>query len=235
MPAWFNRIAGSPALARTLPFILFAILTSLQGKFGESSRYWLYFAKTILGGWMLWMLRDAIKDMKWAFSWEAVAAGILVFVLWIGLDGHYPSLSELLAKIGFGGSEDKEVLDWNPLKQFSDSPALAWMFIIMRILGSTIVVPPLEEVFYRSFLYRYIAQPDFEKIALGKFLWMPFIVMCLLFGFAHFEWLAAILCAAIYFGLIWHKKRLGDAITAHAITNLLLGVWVVWEGEWHFW
>jgi len=34
---------------------------------------------------------------------------------------------------------------------------------------------------------------------------------------------------------VLRKNRLGDAMTAHAITNFLLGAWIVWRGAWHFW
>jgi len=51
-------------------------------------------------------------------------------------------------------------------------------------------------------------------------------VTSLLFGFEHREWLAGIFCGFAYQGLVCWKKRLGDAITAHAITNALLGYWV---------
>ena len=44
-----------------------------------------------------------------------------------------------------------------------------------------------------------------------------------------------ILCGFAFQGLVCWKKRLGDAMTAHAITNGLLGLWVVWRGAWHFW
>ena len=56
-----------------------------------------------------------------------------------------------------------------------------------------------------------------------------------LFGFEHSQWLAGILCGFAYQGLVIWKQRLGDAVTAHAITNLLLGLWVVWRGAWQFW
>jgi hypothetical protein len=105
----------------------------------------------------------------------------------------------------------------------------------MRIAGSTLVVPPLEEVFYRSFLYRYIARPNFLSVPLNHFLPLPFLVTAAVFGFSHNEWLAGILCGAAYQWLVIRKNRLGDAMTAHAITNFLLGLWVVWRGAWHFW
>ena len=57
----------------------------------------------------------------------------------------------------------------------------------------------------------------------------------MIFGAAHAEWLAGILCGLAYQALVCRKKRLGDAMTAHAITNFLLGVWIVATGEWRFW
>ena len=97
------------------------------------------------------------------------------------------------------------------------------------------MVPPLEEVFYRSFLYRYIAQKDFLSVPLNRFLPVTFLVTAGMFGFAHNEWLAGILCGAAYQWLVLRKNRLGDAMTAHAITNFLLGIWIVWRGAWQFW
>ena len=124
---------------------------------------------------------------------------------------------------------------WNPNEQFGAGSALAWLFIAVRILGSTFVVPPLEEVFYRSFLYRYIASQNFLSVPLNQFLPLPFLATALVFGFSHNEWLAGILCGAAYQWLVLRKNRLGDAMTAHAITNFLLGIWVVTRGAWHFW
>src|ERR1019366_7920816 len=64
---------------------------------------------------------------------------------------------------------------------------------------------------------------------------LPFLVTAAVFGFAHNEWLAGILCGAAYQWLVIRKHRLGDAMTAHAITNFLLGLWIVWRGARHFW
>jgi CAAX prenyl protease-like protein len=63
-----------------------------------------------------------------------------------------------------------------------------------------------------------------------------FIVVSAIFGLLHYEWLAGIICGMAYQGLVIRKNRLGDAMTAHAITNFLLGVWVVWKGgsAWKF-
>ena len=65
-----------PEIPRILPFLLFVALGSLQGKFLDGSEYWIYAVKTLLVGGMLWALRGYLTEMKWAFSWEALAVGI---------------------------------------------------------------------------------------------------------------------------------------------------------------
>ena len=217
------KLAASPMFVRVAPFVLFAALTSLQGVLGEASRYWLYLAKTLTGVGLIWWMRPRVAEMRWACSWEALVAGIAVFGLWVGLDGLYPAWA------GPGKA-------WNPHAQFGPDGGWAWAFIVVRLVGAALIVPPLEEVFYRSFLYRYIAKPDFQSLPLHHFAWMPLLVTAGIFGAVHpNEWLAGILCGLIYQGLVIRKRRLGDALTAHAITNFLLGLWVVGKGAWKFW
>jgi CAAX prenyl protease-like protein len=217
-----EKFLAKPATARVAPFLIFVALTSCQGRFGAASAYWFYLAKTLAGAWLVWEMRPVVSEMRWAFSWEAVAIGVGIFAVWVGLDPFYPHLSK-------GGAA------WNPPGQFGENSALAWLMIVTRIAGSTLVVPPLEEVFYRSFVYRYIANQNFLSVPLNRFLPLPFIATAAVFGFSHNEWLAGILCGAAYQWLVIHKNRLGDAMTAHAITNFLLGVWIVWKGAWQFW
>jgi len=146
-----------------------------------------------------------------------------VFAVWVGLDGLYPRLSELDA-------------GWNPQKQFGPNSAAAWACIGIRIVGSSVVVPPLEEVFYRSFLYRYFVKINFLAMPLGKYHALSFFVTSILFGLMHPDrWAAGILCGLAYQWLVIRRDRLGDAMTAHGITNFLLGIWVVWRGAWNFW
>jgi CAAX prenyl protease-like protein len=205
-----------------VPFAIFVLLTLLQGHFGENSQYWIYALKTCIGACLIWMVRPYVKEMRWKFSWDAVAVGVVVFLLWVGLDGYYPMLAE--RSEGF-----------NPNGAYGNGSLPALFFIVIRILGSSVVVPPLEEVFYRSFLYRYIQKSDFLKIPLGRFNWISFLLVGTVFGVGHYEWLPGILCAFAYQGLVCRKDRLGDAICAHAVTNFLLGLWVIVRGTYIFW
>ncbi len=218
----FNKIFASPILVRVIPFGVFAALTLFQGRLGDTSQYWIYVLKTVVAVWLLWIARPYVKEMRWKLSWEAVAVGIAVFVVWVGLDGYYPMIAD-------------RAESFNPTFTCGAGSALALIFTVVRIVGSSLVVPPLEEIFYRSFIYRYLIKSDFLSIPLGRLDWRAFLITGAIFGIGHYEWLPGILCAFAYQGLVCRKNRLGDAITAHAITNFLLGLWVITRGAYQFW
>ena len=89
-----RKFEGSPDYARVVPFVIFVVLTALQGRLGEDSRYWLYLLKTLVGAWLIWEMRPYVEEMRWKISWEALVVGAGIFGIWVGLDGLYPRLSE---------------------------------------------------------------------------------------------------------------------------------------------
>ena len=229
MNAVTSKLQASPLLARELPFVVFLALTSCQGSLGTESHFWVYLAKCVVGVWLIRVTWPLVSEMRWVISFEALLAGTLVFILWVALDVPYTKFSQ---------PDDS----WNLQKQFAAAPVMVWVFAGVRIAGSTLLVPMLEEVFYRSFLYRYILAPNWMFTAHSSFAVKPFLIPSIVFGFTHQHWLAGIACGIIYQLLVIRTNRIGDAITAHAVTNLLLGVWVITKGfgyaeefPWHFW
>jgi CAAX prenyl protease-like protein len=239
-PQGLRRWLVIPEIPRALPFLLFVGLSSLQGKFFTGSEYWLYALKTILAGGMLWAFRGYLQEMRWSFSWAALGTGVGIAVLWIVLEGLVPPLGELWNRAtglitGDVPEPSTPEVPWNPLAFFAENQALGWMFLVFRVLGRSLVVPPLEEVFYRSFFYRSIAAPKFNQVPLGVWHTTAFFVTALVFGLAHpGQWLPAIICGAAYQLLVIRKKRLGDAMLAHATTNLLISAYSIATGQWHF-
>jgi CAAX prenyl protease-like protein len=220
-----KKLEASPALARLAPYVVLLILTFIQEAFAGPPRFWLYLVKMLVGLACINAVRPLVAEMRWAVSWEAVVVGVLVCALWVGLDPWYPKL----------GSVAKASPAWNPFYQFGAGSVMGWFFVAVRTFGSALVVPPIEETCYRSLLYRYVARADFMSVALNKLDWRALFVTALIFGLAHQQWLAGILCGLAYQWLVLRKGRLGDAMLAHAITNFLLGVWIVWKGAWQFW
>src|SRR5204862_4950355 len=191
-----RSIRESPALIRVFPFGLFLLLTFCQDAFGGVARYWFYFGKTLMGAWLIWEMRHYVEEMRWKVSVPGIVVGLLAFAIWVGLSDllRVMNINPGFLKLKLGGTP------WNPHEQFE--PDWAQAFIITRIVGSTLVVPALEEVFFRSFLYRYIAKKDFERVPVGYYLRIPFIVTSVVFGFEHREWLAGILCGMLFQWLV---------------------------------
>lgn len=231
---------STPEFPRVLPFVVFLLIGSLAGKLFPGSEYWLYALKTVAVAGIVWALRGRLPEMRWQVSAAAVGVGVLVAVIWIGLDGRIPSLSALYDRISSlwtGRAPEPQPVDppWNPLAFFKDAPALGWCFLAIRVLGRSLLVPMIEEVFYRSFLYRMIVRPDFLEVPLRAWNPMAFAGTCLLFGLSHpGQWLAAIACAALYQGLVLRYGRLGDAMVAHGVTNGIISVYAITTGQWQF-
>jgi len=223
-----KNMAESPEYARFAPLFIFVVITALGTLTGGNAMFWLYAVKVFVGAWLIREMRPFVPEMRWVFSWPAVVIGVVIFVIWVGLDPYYPK-NKLFFK-------DTANSIWNPFARFGDDSAIAWVLIVIRIIGMTIIVPPLEEAFYRSLFYRFLIRQDFRSVALGHFDGVAFAAVALVFGFMHFQWLAGIICGLAYQWLVVRRGRLGEAMTAHAITNFLLGVYVVWKGgeAWKF-
>jgi hypothetical protein len=97
------------------------------------------------------------------------------------------------------------------------------------------LVPVMEELFWRSFLMRWIQAPQFEAVDPMRVGLRAVVLSTFVFMLAHTLWLAAILAGLAYAWLYIRAGQLWSAVIAHAVTNGLLGVWVVFSGNWGFW
>ena len=102
---------------------------------------------------------------------------------------------------------------------------------------SLVVVPLVEEIFWRGFLLRYLINERFTTVAIGSFSWLSFAVVTVLFGFSHSraDWVAAVICGALYNLVAYRTRSLASCVVAHAVTNCLLGLWVMQTRQWGFW
>lgn len=76
---------------------------------------------------------------------------------------------------------------YNP---FEEGPAMRWGLAAIRIFGASIVIPLMEELFCRSFLIRWVVNPDFEKVVFGTFTLGSFASTVVVCGLEHNLWLA---------------------------------------------
>src|SRR3954470_20896112 len=136
-----TRVKASPVAVRVVPFILFLFLTAAQSWAGGAGQFWIYLLKTALGGWMIWEVRSFVPEMQWRWSLAAIGGGVAGFAVWVGLEHFLRGIgvNPAFAVIKSSGPA------WNPKEFFGSHAPMAWFFIGVRILGSSVVVPPLEE------------------------------------------------------------------------------------------
>jgi uncharacterized protein len=161
--------------------------------------------------------------------------GIIGVVLWVGIC-KLDLEQKLLVPIGFGKLVSLgERPGFNPLEQIKDNPAWAYGFLAIRLFGLAILVPIIEEFFLRVFLVRFVMDVDWFKIPFGKVDRLGLITSI---AFPILMHPAEIFAAAAWFGMItWlmlRTRNIWDCVAAHAVTNALLGAYVLTTGEWQF-
>ena len=100
-----------------------------------------------------------------------------------------------------------------------------------------VIVPLVEELFWRGFLLRFCINEDFRSVPVGTFTWTSFLVVTVAFCFEHTrpDWPAALLTSALYNWVAYSSRSLLACVIAHAITNLLLGFYILKTQQWGFW
>jgi CAAX prenyl protease-like protein len=166
----------------------------------------------------------------------SVLVGAVGIVVWVGLWklSSFIGLTELLAKLpGFGQSRPA----FDPLVELAATPAWAWTFLAIRFFGLVAVVPVIEEFFLRGFLMRLVVDQEWWKTPFGKVNGAAVAVSIVLPMLWHQP--GEFLAAAAWFGMVtWLMVRTRnpwDCVLAHAVTNLLLGIYVVTWQDWALW
>jgi uncharacterized protein len=176
------------------------------------------------------------REFPFRVSVLAIVVGVVGVVLWIALC-HLALEPKLLAPLGldsFVGMGERPA--YNPLDQLRNHPAWAYAFLAIRFLGLALVVPIIEEFFLRGFLMRFVMSDRWWEVAFGQVTRLSVVVGTLVPMLMH---PGELLAAAVWFSLVtWlmvRTKNIWDCVAAHAVTNLLLGIYVVTQGQWQLW
>jgi CAAX prenyl protease-like protein len=225
------------AWPRLLPFALFMAfiavesvipwirsLTSSADTGSTLLSLWLYPVRTatVLGALvLLWPAYQELQGQTFANRGEillAVGVGVLVYLAWVRMDWSWATQGQPAG--------------YNPFQAGARAGAV---LAGVRIFGAAVVVPVMEELFWRSFLIRYLVSSPFVSVRLGTCTPLSFGATVVLFGLEHHLWLAGMTAGVAYNLLLYKTRHLWPCILAHAVTNLILGVHVLVTGEWHWW
>lgn len=163
-----------------------------------------------------------------ALHWGAsIALGLAVFALWVAPDtlipgwrGHWLFQNDITGRL-----------------KTSIAPAeLTPLMLVLRTMRAALIVPIIEELFWRGWLPRWIQDTRFERIPLGRYSTFAFWATAALFAVEHGPfWEVGLLTGVIYNAWMRRTGSLGDLMLTHAVTNLALSIYVIWSGRWTFW
>ena len=225
-----SRFRDNPAIARAMPFLLFIALLMLgsylvpSGDNASGSAPWLVVARgTIVALVLLWFWPSygelRAPPLTRAASWPlAVFAGFAVFLLWIWSDQDWAVLSR-----------------WPGFVPHDPDGSTNWPMALLRLAGFCLVVPVMEELFWRSLVLRWIERHDFLSVVPRRVGARAFIITTVLFMLEHDRWFAGAVAGAVYNALYVRTGNLWVPIAAHAVTNGVLGIWILNTGNWQFW
>jgi CAAX prenyl protease-like protein len=225
MPLEFTR---APWFGRALPFALYIAVLAVEGGLshllpGTDLRL-LYGAKiacvalALTHYWKEYAELRATPRLDGRQVVASIVAGFAVFLVWINFDQPWAVLG---TAAGFSPLDADGSIDW-PLAT-------------LRIAGAVVVVPVMEELFWRSLVMRWIDRHDFLTLAPARISLRALLISSTLFGLEHREFGAGIVAGLAYGYLYKRFSNLWAPVLAHAVTNGILGLWVLHTRNWQFW
>jgi exosortase E/protease (VPEID-CTERM system) len=219
---WLNRsqepLEGNRSENPTAAFLmpLLAILAAGMLSHAMSGRFeWFYPLRLFACLAVIVIYRRRLAALDWRWSWRGPVIGIGVFFAWIaGVHFLAPDygMPEALA---------------------AATPSLRWGWIICRIAASVLTVPLAEELAYRGFLMRRLQSRDFDSLAYERVGWFAVAASSVLFGAVHGAlWLPGSVAGFAYGWIVKRRGHLGEAVTAHMMTNFLVAIGALGFGNW---
>jgi exosortase E/protease (VPEID-CTERM system) len=210
----------SPAIRGYLVPFLAILAASFVSKAASGYFEWLYPLRFVAAAAAIWYFWPELKKLNWRFGWAGPLAGVVVFLVWIAPTAwsHHFATSRLGPSLA------------------ALSPTARWAWIAFRVAAAVVTVPIAEELAFRGYLARRFLRRDFDSVPFTGLTALSIALSSVAFGLMHGQqWGVGILAGLAYaFALRW-RGRMGDAVVAHAVSNLLLAAWVLGFGDWAQW
>jgi CAAX prenyl protease-like protein len=218
--------------AYTAPFFAFIALFALGSLVGSlfegqaawyvaTPNFWLFPLQTLVSGGLLWHWRRQYESSPVQQPLFTIGAGLLALAVWV--------VPQIMLKM------PPRLEGFNPEHFGLGGPY--WLNLSLRLIRMVVVVPIIEELFWRGFLLRFLIDQDFLKVPVGTYSRLSFWVVTAGFCLEHqpADYAGAILTGMLYNYVAYRTKSIGSCILAHAVTNAALAAYVLYTRQWGFW
>ncbi len=183
--------------------------------------------RAVVAGLLIWFFSRPYLDLRPSRPFASVALGVAVFIIWVGPDLLFGYRHHWLFENSLFGKAEAAIAP--NLRQ--NAPFLAFRGAI-----SCLLVPILEELFWRGWLMRWTINPAFLKVPLGTYSASAFWIVAVLFASEHGPyWEVGLAAGILYNWWLVRTKCLADCILAHGVTNAILSAYVLFSGAWQYW
>ncbi|MGB7983893.1 MAG: exosortase E/protease, VPEID-CTERM system [Terracidiphilus sp.] len=225
-----DDLGESPAIRSYMIPLLAILAAATLSKLLSGYFDWLYPLRFIAAAIAILCFWPKMKKLDWRFGWLGPVTGAAIFLMWIA-PSWFASLSGHPHAAGSLGSDLAAL-----------SPSARWAWVAFRVAAAVITVPIAEELAFRGYLARRIMSWDFDQISFSNLTAGAICLSSLVFGIEHMknlmDWQHLLLGTAAglaFAGVLRWRGRMGDAVVAHAVSNLLLAAWVLGLGDWSQW
>jgi uncharacterized protein len=216
-----------PSAPYVIPFAVFMALLAAQPYVPLPQAVDLPVRCAILAA-VLWIFSRKRISFQTVNPLGSILIGIAVIAVWVAPDALFPGYRQHWL---FTNSFTGQAVSTMTEAAKADIPSL-----FFRALRAIVFVPIIEELFWRGWLLRWVADTDFEKLPLGSYTAQSFWIVSILFASVHGPyWEVALICGITWNWWMGKTKSLGDLILSHAVANATLSAYVLATGKWEYW
>ena len=217
-----------PAVPYVAPFAVFIALLAAADYLHAWLGTWEYPVRVTVLAAVLWIFSRDVIDLRVRRWFATLGIGVLVFAVWVAPDLLIPGYrNHWLFQNAITGTIKSSIP-----QDLRDN----FLVLVFRTIRAALIVPIVEELFWRAWLLRWLISPKFEEVPLGAYTASSMWISALLFASEHGPyWEVGLLAGLIYNFWMVRTKSLGDCILAHAVTNAALSLFVVATGKWEYW
>lgn len=130
---------------------------------------------------------------------------------------------------------------WRPGHDF-ESGLVGDTWDMLRLVGSSLAVPVEEELFYHSWMFRYIVMvrkgeyESFVDVPFWEWNWVAWVVSNGVKGIYNGkEWQSYFISGLLFQWMIGRRGLFLDGLITHSVSNLTVGCWVLATNQRQYW